>query len=110
MTDYPSKADLRFIRTYDFSKKPLKPFIEWLEDEWWAPEWGFTLKKKTDEFTGGKVMVLYLSTGGWSGNEDRIRALEKNKWFYLFYWESSRRGGHYEFRFSEDSWKKVVRE
>lgn len=42
--------------------------------------------------------VLYsLSTGGWSGNEDVIGSMLENRMFWLMYWESSRRGGHYTF-------------
>lgn len=38
-----------------------------------------------------------LHTSGWSGNEDIIEALKKNRFFWMFFWERSDRGGHYYF-------------
>jgi len=38
-----------------------------------------------------------LHTGGWSGNEEIIRAMQDNRVWWGMFWESSRRGGHYEF-------------
>jgi len=54
-------------------------------------DWGFILSGE-EEFT------LSLSTGGWSGNEDIIRALKKNFIFWSMYWQMNRRGGHYQFK------------
>jgi len=38
-----------------------------------------------------------LSTGGGAGNEEIIGAMGNNSMFWLLYWKSSRRGGHYVF-------------
>lgn len=38
-----------------------------------------------------------LATGGWSGNEDLIGALQENTMFWVTCWKSSSRGGRYEF-------------
>lgn len=40
---------------------------------------------------------LCISTGGWSGNEDLIRAMESNRILWALCWHQSTRGGHYEF-------------
>jgi hypothetical protein len=40
--------------------------------------------------------TLELHTGGWSGNEDIISALEPTL-FWMVYWRKSERGGHYYF-------------
>lgn len=41
--------------------------------------------------------VYRVSTGGWSGNESLIEALQENKVFWLLCWRLIRRGGHFEF-------------
>lgn len=42
-------------------------------------------------------MIDAESTGGWSGNESIIGAMQKNRMVWNFLWEQSRRGGHYVF-------------
>lgn len=111
---YPTKAELRTIRTFDTIKRPVRELIEFIEERWWAKDWGFKLRKTRDEYAsitaiGDKPKHRYhyqlnCSCGGWSGNEDIIEALEQNRWFYNFYWHSSRTGGHYEFRIPERSY------
>jgi len=61
--------------------------MQYVRERWYLDDWGWTQE-------GNK---FYLSTGGWSGNEDIISALKKNFLFWSRCWECSRRGGHYEF-------------
>jgi hypothetical protein len=42
--------------------------------------------------------VWEFATGGWSGNEEIIQALENNFMFWGMCWQLSRRGGYYEFK------------
>ena len=41
--------------------------------------------------------IWEVATGGWSGCEDLVGALEENSLFWLFCWTSSKRGGYFEF-------------
>ncbi len=44
-----------------------------------------------------KGLVYWLHTGGWSGNESIISAMQENHIFWAMCWLSSKRGGHYKF-------------
>ena len=59
-----------------------------------------TVSDGTDELHS-PVKIVQVSTGGWSGQEELISAVEHSLLgtFYLFSW---RRGGHYEFRVPVD--------
>ena len=118
MGDYPTEKDLKFLRDYDLAKLPVKPLIEFIQSIWWYPE-GIELRERKDDFksikdTNDKVgsyqryKVIHMHTIGWSGNEDIMAALEKNEWFFCFFWESSKRGGHYCFEINMEEWDKNI--
>lgn len=56
---------------------------------WWAPEWGLRQEGRR----------LYMSTGGWSGNEEIIQAMKGAGSGLLWSkaWKVTRAGGHYQF-------------
>lgn len=55
---------------------------------------GFTMTDSVDEH------ILELTTGGWSENEEFINTLS-NTMFWFLWWYESKRGGYYEFRYTE---------
>lgn len=89
MKEYPSENDLERIEKWD-SGDPMG-LIEFLEALWKYGEDGyFRLTRK------GAHRWLYLSTAGWSGNEEIITALNKS-FFWLAFWVKEERGGHFKF-------------
>lgn len=83
---YPEDHELEKIKTWEPSD--LDGLMEYVESLWWHPDYGF---RKTE--TG----LYVLSTGGWSGNEDLIQAMNENDTWWSLFWLLSKRGGHYEF-------------
>tara|TARA_Y100000310_G_C20483042_1_gene715596 strand:+ start:132 stop:482 length:351 start_codon:yes stop_codon:yes gene_type:complete len=97
---YPTDRELEVIQIWDLLPDPKLPqsadsqrrralieLLDFVRDCWHWPDWGFR--------TGTRK--LYLSTGGWSGNESIITALQGNVLFWSRYWYSHKRGGHYKF-------------
>ena len=88
---YPTEGELKIIKEWDLTKQEkVSDLLEYIEEIWWAPDWGFIL-------SGKRVLKLELHTGGWSGNEDIIGALQRNILFFALYWDKSVKGGHYYF-------------
>lgn len=58
------------------------------EPRWDDPEWSDHPRR-----------VYRFSTGGWSGNESIVAAIEGNTMLQMLGAYSWRRGGHYEYRF-----------
>lgn len=92
MTAYPTDKELKTLGTWDFSTKDnLYGLLSFLENNWhYSGSGAFDLK-------GKNVLRLRLSTFGWSGNEDRITALQRNI-FWTCFWQKSVRGGHHYFK------------
>ncbi len=94
---YPTEEELATIRDWDLVNNDPLELVEYIRQRWqWADSGFFDLK-------GKNIIRLRLSTGGWSGNESIISALQPNLFWYM-YWQTSRRGGHYWFRIDRRKW------
>jgi hypothetical protein len=82
---YPDEEELERIAKWPVSD--VEGLVEFIKDLWWHPE----LVRRSGPYNEHVELV----TGGWSGNEDIIRALHSNYVFYGVCWELSRRGGYH---------------
>ncbi len=85
---YPDAEEIEFFKTTPLSVE----LLHRLHETWWSHGWGYVDRGRDFE----------LHTGGWSGNESIIEALEQNDsfWKYLVKHEQ---GGHYYFKFPEEA-------
>ncbi|KKL86890.1 hypothetical protein LCGC14_1940210 [marine sediment metagenome] len=84
---YPDEASLEAIEHYDYVENGIEGLLSLIKENWHFLEWGYSRTPSR----------LYLSTGGWSGNESVIGAMRMNFLFWSLHWMRSRRGGHYVF-------------
>jgi hypothetical protein len=101
--EYPRESELEQIKNWDF-KLGYKSMFEFIEGIWHIPDWGFRVYRTTDHLWDKKVTGVELHTGGWSGNESIIYALQQNFLFYSQCFHRSRRGGHYWFQIRKELW------
>lgn len=92
--EYPTEEDEEKITKWqvaangwEFAHKAHE-LMEFVLSKWWRPEWGWRR-------SGGRY---WISTGGWSGNESLITAMERNFIFWSMCWQTHRVGGHYTFK------------
>lgn len=85
---YPTEEELQMIRDWDVTTKDgYVALMDYIKAQcWYYPE-----------FIVNNGLEYTLRTGGWSGCEDVIGALQDNKMFWIFYWKSSTRGGKHIF-------------
>lgn len=89
---YPTDAFLDYLRTYPINgRAACKALLSAVRPAWQYADCGYWTENGDD---------YGISTGGWSGNESIIAALEQNFLFWSLCWWSSRRGGHYAFKLS----------
>ena len=97
MQDYPSDEQLDQITKWEF-KAPgdFDRFMAFVKSigNWWPQEL-FGWKQEGRDF--------WISTGGWSGNESILAAMEQNMIFWMVCWQEHARGGHYKFTLPDDA-------
>lgn len=85
---YPTDEELETITKWSYKDFP--GLMDYVSTLW---HWDNYFKKEGNHYT--------LVTGGWSGNEALIGALQDNRMFWMNCWELSQRGGLYEFEIPE---------
>ena len=107
---YPTEQALDIIANwwiapdgkFDYTKT-FPELMEFIKTLWYSPDYGWHEVEEPHEIWPEKtVKRWYISTGGWSGNESIIKAMQKADWLWSLNWVQSRRGGHYifeEYRF-----------
>lgn len=85
--DYPTEEELKRLREWPMEDP--RGWLEFAHSIWWCAEWGWP-----DGVGPGHI---HASTGGWSGNEDIIDAMQDNWILWHQTWDTTRRGGHYTF-------------
>ena len=89
---YPTDAALERIEAWEVtSRADFDNLMDFIRDLWWMSQWGFIVGPDRRFYT--------LITGGWSGNESIIQALDDNRMFTVFYWVLSERGGKFVYAY-----------
>ena len=96
MAEYPTEEELDRVKNWLVLATGVLSLIDFVKSIWWSPDWGFKVKNGRNTFRE-QVLRWELHTGGWSGNEDIMSALQSNFIFWTLCWVQSRRGGHYLF-------------
>lgn len=96
---YPSDEETWTVAHWPINgSKDVIAAFEYVRQRWSYPDY-WNQDRKIDN---GKIARIYtFSTGGWSGNEMLVDAMQRNDFLWMLSWYSIRRGGHYEFRVSE---------
>lgn len=101
---YPTEETCQTIEQWFEGRNPLdrevrNAFLAYVMETWNHNSGKVTVIPFREGINCGER--LEFATGGWSGNEDVIGAMEKTM-FWAMYWESSHRGGLYVFIVPEE--------
>lgn len=87
---YPSEEDLARIHNWKiYGPRDIRALLAFVQQRWEYSSYFDPIPLGEQEFQ--------VHTGGWSGNEDLIAALEDNEIFWMVCWQATKRGGHYTF-------------
>ena len=97
---YPLPETLKRIQEWEIKEpKDCLGLIAYVEQLWIYPSYFTAHARRVRPWKHGRLQRRYeISTGGWSGHEDIIEAMQSNWIFWALAWYSHRTGGHYEFR------------
>lgn len=101
---YPTEEELEYIKKFAIvvnkdGSNNIEDLFNYVHNLWAYAGWGWHENDGDSDVHDNMTTKVYtISTAGWSGNEDLIRALESNWVAWSVAWYSSRVGGHYEFR------------
>jgi len=97
---YPTDEALDLIAKWDY--KDIAGWFEFIQSLWALTDW--KIEDATHDISDRPIIRYTFNTGGWSGNEDLIRAMEQNWMIWSLTWVQSRRGGHYIFEDPRYGW------
>ena len=99
---YPTDHALDRIEYWPYNDP--KGWFEFIFSIWHFGAWGWKEKDEPHDWKENTMVHrYYISTGGWSGNEDIIKAMQQNHVLWSVTWVQSRRGGHYIFEVKDES-------
>jgi hypothetical protein len=97
---YPTQASLDIIKLWHWTDA--KGWFKFIESLWHLKSFGWAEGEAPHDFVKDEIVYLYeISTAGWSGNEEIIRAMQENDFMWELNWVQSRRGGHYIFELKD---------
>lgn len=102
---YPTEKSLDIIKNWEYTKG-FGNLLDFIYTIWAYNDAGYWTVNRNlpHEYHKDKLMDVYnISTAGWSGNENIIRALQENRIFWMSCWYQSRRGGHHIFKITKES-------
>jgi hypothetical protein len=95
---YPTEEQIERIKSWPYQDPTgWFAFIKSSGNYWPNADWGWDERDDIEGLFKKPVRVYEISTGGWSGNEEIIGAMQSNQMLWLLTWHQMRRGGHYTF-------------
>lgn len=96
--EYPTDEEIARVKSWEFKRRgAFGEFMEYVRsigNYWtWPDPFGWNQEGR----------VYHISTGGWSGNEEILGAMQENWIFWAVCWQEHRRGGHYKFELPDEA-------